>query len=148
MGTAALSCRLLLDNSAWMRIVGPSIPDARADALAGEFGQERFLACLPFMLEAGYSARSAGGHDDLFDELASLDFLEVDLEVERRALGAQAQLARVGHHRVPPVALMIAALAASHGVGVLHYDSDYDVILERTDLDFDSAWLMPAGSLN
>jgi predicted nucleic acid-binding protein len=143
-----VSSRLLLDNSAWMRIIGPSVPDGRAKEIAGEFGEERFVACLPFMLEAGYSARSAAGHDDLFDELASLDFLPVSLEAERRAIDAQTQLARVGHHRMPPVDLMIAALAHSHGVGVLHYDSDYDVILEKTDLEFHSQWLMPAGSLD
>ena len=43
---------------------------------------------------------------------------------------------------------MIAALAHSHGVGVIHYDSDFDVILEMSDLDFESVWLMPRGSLN
>lgn len=143
-----MSRRLLLDNSAWMRIIGPSIPAERAEVIAEEFAEERLLACLPFMLEAGYSARSAGGHDDLFGELESLDYLPVNLEVERRALDAQAQLARVGHHRVPPVDLMIAAVADCHEVGVLHYDSDYDVILEKTDLDFTSEWLMPAGSLS
>jgi predicted nucleic acid-binding protein len=139
--------RLLLDNSAWMRIIGSSIPDERAKEIGEGFREERFVACLPFMLEAGYSARSADGHDDLFDELASLDFLEVNLEVERRTLDAQAQLARVGHHRVAPVDLMIAALADCHGVGVLHYDGDYDVLLEKTDLEFQSEWLMPRGSL-
>jgi predicted nucleic acid-binding protein len=143
-----MSDRLLLDNSAWMRIIGSSFPDDRAREIGEELGKERFVLCLPFMLEAGYSARSAQGHDDLFGELESLDYLGVTLEVERRALGAQAQLARVGHHRVPPVDLMIAALADCHDVGVLHYDSDYDVILEKTDLDFESQWLMPAGSLN
>lgn len=140
--------RLLLDNSAWMRIIGPSMPEERAKEIGEGFGEERFLACLPFMLEAGYSARSATGHDDLFGELESLDYLEVTLEVERRTLDAQAQLSRVGHHRVPPVDLMIAALADCHGVGVLHYDSDYDVLLEKTDLEFHSEWLMPRGSLN
>lgn len=143
-----MSRRLLLDNSAWARIFDPSIPDARAKLISEEFGEERIVACLPFMLEAGYSARSGDGHNDLFDELASLDFLPVSLEVERRALDAQAQLARVGHHRVPPVDLLIAALADCHGVGVLHYDGDYDVLNEKTDLEFISEWLMPRGSLN
>jgi predicted nucleic acid-binding protein len=143
-----VSSRLLLDHSAWIRIIGTSIPDERAKEIAEEFGEERFLACLPFMLEAGYSARTADGHDDLFGELESLDYLEISLEVERRALEAQAQLARMGHHRVPPVDVMIAALAHSHDVGVLHYDSDYDVILEKTGLAFDSEWLMPRGSLH
>jgi predicted nucleic acid-binding protein len=143
-----VSRRLLLDNSAWARIFDPSIPDARAKEISGEFGEERIVACLPFMLEAGYSARSGDGHNDLFDELASLDFLPVSLEVERRALDAQAQLARVGHHRVAPVDLLIAALADCHGVGVLHYDGDYDVLNEKTDLEFTSEWLMPRGSLD
>lgn len=148
MGAAAVSRRLLLDNSAWARIFDPSIPDGRAKEIGEEFRDERIVACLPFMLEAGYSALSAEDHDVIFDELGSLDFLPVSLHVERRALDVQAQLALVGHHRVPPVDLMIAALADCHGVGVLHYDGDYDVILEKTDLDFDSEWLMPRGSLN
>jgi predicted nucleic acid-binding protein len=143
-----VSRRLLLDNSAWMRIISSSLPDERAQEITEKLRGERILTCLPFMLEAGYSARSAEGHDDLFGELEGLDYLDVNLEAERRALDAQAQLARVGHHRVAPVDLMIAALAHAHGVGVLHYDSDYDVILEKTDLEFHSEWLMPRGSLN
>lgn len=142
-----MSSRLLLDNSAWSRIFDPSIPDQRASEIAKGFREERIVTCLPFYLEAGFSALSAGDHDQIFDELESLDYLDVNLEVERRALDAQAQLARVGHHRVAPVDLMIAALAHSHDVGILHYDSDYDVILEKTDLEFQSEWLMPRGSL-
>jgi hypothetical protein len=30
---------------------------------------------------------------------------------------------------------------------VLHYDGDYDVIVERTDLQFESVWLAERGSL-
>ncbi len=120
--------------------------DQRADEIAKEFGEERIVTCLPFMLEAGYSARNCRRPRRAFDELGSLDFLPIDLEVERRALDAQAQLAQVGHHRVPPVDLLIAALADRHSVGVLHYDSDYDVLLEKTDLDFHSEWLVPRGS--
>lgn len=43
--------------------------------------------------------------------------------------------------------LIIAALADRHDLGILHYDADYDVIRERTDLDFDSVWLAPRGTL-
>lgn len=66
---------------------------------------------------------------------------------ERRALDAQAQLARIGHHRLPPVDLLIAALADRHELGVLHYDDDYDLIAETTDLRFESVWLAPRGTL-
>jgi predicted nucleic acid-binding protein len=68
--------------------------------------------------------------------------------VEDRALAAQRQLARAGHHRVPPIDLVIAALADHHGVGVLHYDRHYDVLEDKTDLRFDSVWLAEPGSLD
>lgn len=46
-----------------------------------------------------------------------------------------------------PMDLIIAALADRHDLGILHYDADYDLIRERTDLDFDSVWLAPRGAL-
>ncbi len=73
--------------------------------------------------------------------------LHIDTEVERRAVDAQRQLARAGHHRLPPVDLIIAALADRHGVGVLHYDHDYDTLATKTDLNFASVWLARRGSL-
>jgi hypothetical protein len=71
----------------------------------------------------------------------------VDETVEQRALAAQRSLAQAGHHRLPPVDLMTAALADRHELGILHYDRDYDLILERTDLRFGSVWLARRGSL-
>ena len=71
----------------------------------------------------------------------------IDDQVEDRALDAQAQLARVGHHRIPPVDLLIAALADSNGLGVLHYDSDYDLLAQKTDLSYQSLWLAERGTL-
>jgi hypothetical protein len=47
--------------------------------------------------------------------------------------------------RVPP--LLIAAVADRHGLGVLHYDDDYDLIAEKTDLGFESVWLAARGTL-
>jgi predicted nucleic acid-binding protein len=70
-----------------------------------------------------------------------------DAYVERRALDAQRQLARVGHHRLPPVDLLVAAVADRYELGVLHYDGDYDVLAEKTDLRFGSVWLARAGML-
>ena len=39
------------------------------------------------------------------------------------------------------------ARAAGIALGVLHYDHDYDLLTERTDLLFESVWLAPRGSL-
>lgn len=142
-----MSVELLLDNSAWTRLGDASIPDRRAEEIAGALEEGRVATCLPFLLEAGYSARNADDHDELIEELLALPFLSMDEEIERRAIDAQRQLARIGHHRLPPVALILAAIADRHGLGVLHYDADFDLLRSRTDLDFESVWLVPRGKL-
>jgi predicted nucleic acid-binding protein len=139
---------LLLDNSAWVRLADAALSAERADEIAQALESGRIAACLPFMLEAGYSARNGREHDQLLAELHALPRYHLDDAVEQRALDAQAQLARVGHHRLPPVDLLIAALADRHGLGVLHYDHDYDLIAEKTDLAFDSVWLADRGTLD
>jgi predicted nucleic acid-binding protein len=136
---------LLLDNSAWVRL--GALPDQRAHELADALEAGRIATCLPFLLEAGYSARDARDHDELLAQLAALPRFALDDEVERRALDAQRQLARVGHHRLPPVDLLVAATADRHGLGVLHYDRDYDLLAEKTDLAFDSVWVAVRGSI-
>ena len=138
---------VLLDNSAWARLGSPGLTAERADEVAEAVEASRVATCLPFLLEAGHSARSAADHDAIVDELQALPHFPVDTEVERRAMDAQRQLARVGHHRLPPVDLLVAALADRHGVGVLHYDHDYDLIHAKTDLNFQSVWLAPSGAL-
>jgi len=138
----------LLDNSAWARMCSPTrVPSGRRTELADSITAGEIFVCLPFMLEAGYSARNALAHDELLCELLALPWAAIDATVEERALEAQAQLARVGHHRLPPVDLLIAAIAERHRLGVLHYDADYDIIADRTDLSFESVWLADRGTL-
>jgi predicted nucleic acid-binding protein len=138
---------LLLDNSAWARLNDPALSDARAGEIADALEAGRIAICLPFLLEAGYSARSARDHDELLDGLLALPRFQIDEDVERRAVDAQRLLARVGHHRLPPVDLIVAAIADRHGLGILHYDRDYDLIAEKTDLEFESVWLATAGTI-
>ena len=142
-----MSVELLLDNSAWARLSVQALDDARVREIADALEEGRIGVCLPFLLEAGYSARSASDHDELMGELTALPMLAIDTHVERRALDAQRQLARAGHHRLPPVDLLVAALADRHGVGVLHYDRDYDTVAAKTDLRFASVWLAARGTL-
>jgi predicted nucleic acid-binding protein len=142
-----VSAELLLDNSAWARLDHTSLPQDRADEIADLIEQGRIATCLPFLLEVGYSARSARDHAELFDELLALPRLAVDAQVEERAIDAQRQLARVGHHRLAPVDLIVAAVADVSRLGILHYDSDYDLLTEKTDLSFDSVWLAARGML-
>ncbi len=142
-----MSSQLLIDNSAWARLWDARLERTTAEEVAAQIASGRLASSLPFVLEAGYSARDASEHAELTERLLKLPFFSVDGSIERRALKAQAQLAKAGHHRMPPVDLLIAALADGHGLGVLHYDSDYDLILELTDLRFESRWLAPRGLL-
>ncbi len=142
-----MSVELLLDNSAWARLSDASLAADRADEIASSLEAGRIGVCLPFLLEAGYSARSADDHDALIGELLALPQIRIDEETERRAIDAQRQLARAGHHRLPPVDLILAAIADRHGIGVLHYDADFDLLGIKTDLRFDSVWLASRGKL-
>lgn len=142
-----MSVELLLDNSAWARLGDASLPNIRAEEIAVALEGGRVATYLPFLLEAGYSARSAGDHDELIEELLALPLVSMDEGIEDRAIDAQRQLARAGHHRLPPVDLILAAIADRHGLGVLHYDHDFDLLHSKTDLDFESVWLVPRGEL-
>jgi predicted nucleic acid-binding protein len=142
-----VSAELVLDNSAWARLSDASLAPTRVDEIAGALEERRIAVCLPFLLEAGYSARNGAEHRELLNELLTLPLLAIDTNVELRAIDAQRQLARAGHHRLPPVDLMMAAIAERHEVGVLHYDSDYDILHAKTDLRFASVWLAPRGSI-
>jgi predicted nucleic acid-binding protein len=138
---------LLLDNSAWARLSDPALSDERVTDIADAFEAGRIATCLPFLLEAGYSASTSRDRDELLAELLALPRFHIDEDVERRAVDAQRQLARIGHHRLPPVDLLVAAIADRHQLGILHYHRDYDLLAENTDLNIASVWLAPAGSL-
>jgi predicted nucleic acid-binding protein len=138
---------LLIDNSAWARLASGRLDPDRAERVAAWIGDLRLATCLPFLLEAGYSARS--GHERLamMVDLERLPRVEIDKEVEGAALDAQRELADIGHHRLAPTDVMIAACAHVAGMGVLHYDSDYDLLAKRTGLQFRSEWLARPGVL-
>lgn len=138
---------LLLDNSAWARLASERLAQERAAIVAGWLDAQQLATCLPFLLEAGYSARSGPEHRAMMSDLQRLPRVEIDRRVERLALHTQRELAEIGHHRLAPADVVIATCAHTAGVGVLHYDGDYDVLAERTGLVFESEWLAPPGTL-
>jgi predicted nucleic acid-binding protein len=137
----------LLDNSAWSRLLSGGVPQERREAIIELMIDRQLWTCLPFLLEAGYSARSGGDRKAMMARLEQLPRVPVDAEVERLALEAQRELAEVGHHRLAPSDLVIAACAHRARAEVLHYDRDFDLIAEHTRLRFESVWLAEAGTL-
>lgn len=138
---------LLLDHSAWSRLIGDQVPEEREETVLDWIGAERLATCLPFLLEAGYSARTGQEYRLNMGRLEQLPQVMIDREAEKTAQKAQRELAKSGHHRLSPNDLIIAACAAEVHGGVLHYDRDYDLILEHTSLDFESVWLVEPGTL-
>ena len=138
---------LLLDNSAWARLLQGIVPKDRAKTIGDWMEQQEVAVCLPFVLEAGYSAQSAAKHREMMVKFDRLPRVAIDGEVERLALQTQRELAEIGHHRLAPMDVMIAACAHKAEVGVLHYDGDYDLLAEHTSLVFESEWLAAPGTL-
>lgn len=138
---------LLIDNSAWARLASDRLETDRAEDVARWMREQQLATCLPFLLEAGYSARSGAERDAIMSDLAQLTRVHIDRDIERIAVRAQRELAAIGHHRLAPADILIAACAHASGMGVLHYDGDYDVLAQRTSLAFESEWLATPGSL-
>jgi predicted nucleic acid-binding protein len=138
---------LLLDHSAWSRLIDDKVPEDREETVLDWIGAERLATCLPFLLEAGYSARTGQEYRLNMGRVEQLPRVLIDQEVEKAAQNAQRELAQRGHHRLSPNDLIIAACAAAVNGGVLHYDRDYDLIREHTSLDFESIWLVEPGKL-
>lgn len=138
---------LLLDNSAWARLRSDRLDKDRGEEVAEWMGDLQLATCLPFLLEAGYSARSGSDRAAIMADLTRLPHVDIDGEIEQVAMQAQRELAEIGHHRLAPADIVVAACAHTAGMDVLHYDSDYDVLEKRTTLAFKSVWLAPPGTL-
>lgn len=138
----------LLDTSAWARILDGRIVGSAAERIAASIERGEMATTEPLLLEMRYSARDAADFARLAEELEALPLLELDKRAVRRAVDAQSQLGlcKSVSHRVKPVDLLVAGVADCHGAAILHYDGDYDLIAEHTDLSFESVWVAERGS--
>jgi predicted nucleic acid-binding protein len=135
----------IADTSAWARSEQPIVAGEWQRAIAS--GQ--IATCPVVKLEVLLSARDGDELDSRDDALAALRDVPITRSVTNAALLALRQLAHVRPQhqrgiRLPD--LLIAAAAQDAGVGVLHYDRDYDRLADV--LSFESRWLAPPGSLD
>ena len=140
---------VILDNSAWARLLGGRVPVAAARRWEQALARDEVLIGDPFRMEALYSARDAKDYVSLSEELDAMRQAPCDRVVWQIAQSAQSTLAsdRRVSHRIKPVDLLLAAAAHHYGVGVLHYDHDFDILATRAGLSFDSRWLAKRGTL-
>lgn len=132
------------DTSVWQRRRHLAV----ADVLTHGIARDEILTCSIVELERMFAARNATELVEVEEEFSVLRDAPITRSVMRAAKTALRDLAimgSAGYHRVKPPDAIIAAAAAEVGVGVLHYDRDYDRLAEV--LSFESRWVVPAGSI-
>ncbi|MGQ0778167.1 MAG: PIN domain-containing protein [Pseudonocardiales bacterium] len=126
----------LVDNSVFQRL--PQQPQV-ADALRA------FATYLPITLDAGHSVVSDEQYAQVMELINALRRLPITADVQALAVTLQASLGRGGLVRAVGVNdLVIAATAIVYGAVVLHYDADYEHIVEVSELN--QIWVVPRGS--
>lgn len=138
--------RFLIDLSAWARS-GQADVRERWKLLV----EDDSLLCHPvFAVELLHNAINPKDYRRLRDDLdRAFDWVRPDAVTADKAIEMQRTMATTAPagQRVKTADLLIAALAVQHGVGVLHYDKDYDAIRERGGESFESEWLAERGTL-
>lgn len=141
---------LLIDHSVWARATDGRLTGTPRERFEAALAAGELWTCPPALLEMRYSARDGRRFVEIARELDALEHAPLTAEAAASALTAQAALAETSgiSHRVKPVDLLIAAIASTANIGVLHYDHDYDTIAGHTALSFASTWVAPRGSMD
>lgn len=131
----------LADTSAFGRFDHAGVRESALPLIAS--GQ--VALCGPVIYELGFSARNAADYDEIMMRTDAFDVVPTSDGDMGRALAVQRQLVRRGHHRaVSLVDMLVAAIAESRGLIILHYDADFDLIAEVTGQS--AEWIVPRGS--
>jgi predicted nucleic acid-binding protein len=134
----------LADKSALARMGDDSVARRLGPLIeAGLIG-----TCGILELEVRFSARSHAEYQQISrDRGLGYESFPMPDEIWDRALEVQATLSDGGHLRgVKFPDLLIAATAERHGLVVIHYDADYDLIADITNQPCE--WVVPQGSVS
>lgn len=138
----ALGEPVLADKSAWVQ---QAYSDVARDRIAFLRSAGRLHLCAVTIAELLYSSRSAEEMAADQEDLALLEILHIDADVEDRVTWIMRKLASRGQHRAPSIAdLFVSAVALTNDATVLHYDKDFELIADVTGLRHE--WIVPRGS--
>jgi len=100
-------------------------------------------------LEVLWSARNAEDMARKRLDLDALDNLPVEAEHWEAAEDAMQRLSEISRPReVTFPDLLIAAVAETNGIAVLHYDKDYDLLRERDIFNIKTEWAAERGTVD
>jgi predicted nucleic acid-binding protein len=132
----------IADTSVWAR--KDELPEFGVRFVAGLVGVTDMI-----VMELLYSARDAADFAQVEADLRSCDLYRVEPQDWDEGRRVWRELLRRGggpqHRRVGHQDLLTASVAARHGLTVVHYDADFDVIASVTGQPV--RWAAPAASL-
>jgi predicted nucleic acid-binding protein len=143
VASVTVTATWLVDTSALTRIGVPEVGAVLRERI--DAGQVAVSAVT--WLEIGFAATSPADHQqNQLPVLSRLQLVYGTPRSERRAIDVQRSLMEDSQHRgikIPD--LLVAAVAETAGLTVLHYDVDFDRIAEVTDQPCE--WVVPRGTL-
>lgn len=97
------------------------------------------------MFEIGVTARNARDHELLMTGLSVFSQVAISEAMHREALDVQATLVTQGAHRSASlVDTLVATAAIAHGLTVLHYDADFELLADITGCA--QQWIVARGT--
>ena len=132
----------LADTSVLKRLANPAVR-AIVEPLAQAGHLARPTIC---DLEIGYSARNADEWDRFISAVGAFDLVETNAQHVTRALQVQRLLASRSQRGRKIPDLLVAAVAESRNLTVLHYDTDFDLISAVTEQP--CQWVVAAGTID
>jgi predicted nucleic acid-binding protein len=130
------------DTSVWAR--QEELPEFGLRFLAGLVGVTDMI-----VMELLYSARDAADYAQIEEDLRGCDLYRVEPQDWDEGRRVWRELLRRGggpqHRQVGHQDLLTASVAARHGLTVVHYDGDFDLIATVTGQPV--RWAAPQGSL-
>lgn len=131
----------LADTSAFTRLNKPQV----ASAIGPLIAEGKIALCAPVAFELGYSARSGADYQALMSRIDAFETAPTTEGDHQRALEVQRLLAQQGQHRaVSLVDALVAAIAESRNLTVLHYDADFELVSKSTGQP--NQWIVQPGT--
>ena len=119
----------LVDASVFARLSKPAVVAAVSPLV---FDGD-LAVCGPVVFELGFSARNGADHEALLSRMDAFESVPVTDGDHQRSIDIQGRLAeRGGHRAVSLVDALVAAVAETRDLTVLHYDADFEAISRIT----------------
>jgi predicted nucleic acid-binding protein len=140
----------LADTSAWAW--RERLAESEWEEFDAAVRAQQVAYCPAVLHELGQGAQTAERLDDLYKEFSALRRLAITDSEWRAAQSAIRRLSQAvpmaGYHRgIAVTDVLVAVTAERFGLGVLHYDEDFDRLAAPGIIEFESRPVAPLGSL-